>query len=463
MKKLSIIFAVSCLLSTSALGTTLSEALINSYQQNPELVAAREKLKTIDEQMYQAISGFLPQIEYSARNTRSKSDTNSSSSISAEAGAIRTVTNKISPRRTEDQKYSGLTITQNLFNGGRSLMAVQMAKYNIEAARADLTSTEQKILLDTIEAYLKVLQAKQVLDINKENVKFYEQKYQAAKQEKDAGVKKISDLAAAEASRADASTKLAKASGEYDEALATYTKMVGIPAENLVLGPNLTNIPKNQNEFLQLSLKNNPELVGLVYKQKSADLDVKSNVASLLPQVDVGTSFQKRWGHTDGGTEAPYTKSKSVFAEVRIPIYNRGIEYSNTRKAKADSASLKYTVRNAKATISQNATQAWSRFITAQETVKSAQEAVKAGHVALNGTQQEYDEGVNTLTELLNAQENLYQYQLSLAQAKQNLELNRYSIASLMGKLTAKNLALATKIYNPSANYDKVKAQLIGF
>lgn len=462
MKKLSIAFAMSCFLSTSALGTTLSEALISAYQQNPELIAAREKLKTIDEQMYQAISGFLPSIEYSAKKTRSKSDTDSSSALNSELN-LKTTTSKVSPRKTETQQSSGFTITQNVFNGGRSLIAVQIAKYNIESARADLTSTEQKVLLETIEAYLKVMQAKQVLEINKENVKFYEQKYEAVKQEKEAGVKKISDLAAAEASRADALTKLAKATGEYDEALATYTKMVGMPAENLVLGPSLTNVPKNQLEFSQLALKSNPELVSLTYRQKSADLDIKYNVASLLPQVDVGTAFQKRWGHSDGSSYAPYTNSKSVFAEIRVPIYNKGIEYSNTRRSKAEAANLKFTVRNAKATINQNVTQAWSRFVTAQASVKSAEEAVKAGQAALNGTQQEYNEGVNTLTELLDTQENLYQYQLSLAQAKQNLELSRYSIASLMGTLTAKNLALATKIYNPSANYDKVKAQLIGF
>ncbi len=463
MKKITLTLALSCLLSTSALATTLSEALVNTYQHNPELTAAREKLKTIDEQMYQAISNFLPQISYSAKATRTQSDTESSSVLNSRTGVVSTQTTKVSPRTLSKEKTSGISITQNVFNGGRSMMAVQIAKYIIESGRADLVSAEQRIFLEAIEAYLKVIQTKQVLEINKENVTFYEHKFEAVKQEKEAGVKKSSDVATAEASKAAAFTKLAKASGDYDEALATYSKMVGIPADNLVLGESLIAIPSNQVEFLQSSLKNNPELISLAFKEKAANLEVKSNVAAMLPTVDVGTAFQKRWSYSDSSSTQPYINSKSIFAEISVPIYNRGMEYSNTRKSSAEAASLKYSLKNAKATISQNATQTWSRFTVAKESVKSAQEAVKAGLSALNGTQQEYAEGLNTFTELLNTQENLYQYQLSLAQAKQDLELSRYSLASLMGKLTAKEIALPTKIYNASANYDKIKARLVGF
>lgn len=457
-KTISVVFA--CLLSTSTLATTLSEALVSTYQTNPELIAAREKLKATDESMFEAISGFLPKIEYTAKNTYAKRDTTDPSIMETLRGAKN---EKVSPRVTQKNNQSDISITQNIFNGGRSMMAVQIAKYTIESGRADLISSEQKILLETIETYLNAIQAKQILEINKENVTFYEKKLIAVRQEAEAGIKKSSDLAAAQASRADANTKLAKAFGDYEEALAAYNKMVGIQADNLILGENLTKIPPNQIELLKLSLKNNPELTSLYYKQKAADLNIKSNVAALLPTVNVGSSFNKSWSNREGNAPSPYTNSKIIYGEVIVPIYNRGVEYSNTRKSSAEAANLKYLVKNAKATINQSVTQAWSKYTVAKESVISAQEAVKAGMAALDGAQQEHEEGVNTFTEVLNAQENLYQYQLSLTQAKQAFELSKYSMASLMGTLTAKSMALPTPIYNASANYDKVKAKLIGF
>jgi outer membrane protein len=146
-----------------------------------------------------------------------------------------------------------------------------------------------------------------------------------------------------------------------------------------------------------------------------------------------------------------------------VPIYQKGLEYSGTRKASAAAANLKYVAKNAKAQITQMTTQTWSQYITSKEAVKSAQEAVNAGTIALEGIEQGYQEGVNSLIDLLNTRENLYQYQISLAQAQEQMEISRYSIASLMGKLTAIGLSLPTKFYNPSANYDKVKLQLVGF
>ena len=64
---------------------------------------------------------------------------------------------------------------------------------------------------------------------------------------------------------------------------------------------------------------------------------------------------------------------------------------------------------------------------------------------------------------LLDAQKNLFDYKIRLTKVKQDAELSKYNMASLMGKLTAKDLNLETKIYNASANYDKIKFEIIGF
>jgi len=413
MKNIKIALTLSFLVSSTALGTTLSEALISTYQSNPELIAARENLKTIDEKMYEAISGFLPSIGYSAQKTNTKRDTAQAPiftqhGIDPEALAGQQV--KVDPWIQSKSKQSSIKLQQNVFNGGKSIMAVQIAKYTIESGRASLLSTEQDIFLRTIQAYLNVIQNKQMLEINKENLTFYEQKLEAVRQEVEAQVKRRSDLAEAEAAKANAVTRLAKASGDYEDALATYTKMVGLSADNLTSSQSLTSIPANQVEFLQSSLKNNPDLLNVTYQQKAADINVISNAAAMLPSVDIGGSIDKSWSSTRGSNiTQPYTNAKSVYVSVSVPIYQKGLEYSGVRKASAGAASLKYSVKNQKAVVTQGSTQAWSRYIVAQETVKSAEEAVRAGHIALEGLQQEYQEGVTTLTNMLIAQENLYQ------------------------------------------------------
>jgi outer membrane protein len=468
MKNIKIAALLSCIISSSALATTLSEALISTYQNNPELIAAREKLKATDEQMYEAISGFLPSIQYKATKTYNKQDTKSPSTSEQYAAAYNEQENlpnkKISPWASSKSRQSSLLLKQNIFNGGKDFMKIQIAKYTIESGRSDLIKTEQTIFLNTIQAYLDAIQKKQVLDISKENVTFYDRKLEGIRQEAEAGVKTRANLAEAEAAKANAYTKLAQATGEYESALATYTKMTGLTAENLSLEKSLTSIPENQVEFLQFALKNNPDLVSVKFQQKAADAGVFLNAAVMLPSVDFEGSINKQKTHSRSESAShPYTNSKSISLGVSVPIYQKGLEYSGTRKASAAAANLKYVAKNAKAQITQMTTQTWSQYITSKEAVKSAQEAVNAGTIALEGIEQGYQEGVNSLIDLLNTRENLYQYQISLAQAQEQMEISRYSIASLMGKLTAIGLSLPTKFYNPSANYDKVKLQLVGF
>ncbi len=467
MKKSCLHIALSCLISTSALGTTMSEALISAYHNNPELNAARENLKTIDEKMAQAISGFLPSIHYTARKQYNKTDTIGQSQwVPTEAGVeSQTSYRKADPWVSSKAKESKFTITQNIFNGGRSVMAVRMAKYSIEAARAQLTSTEQQILLQTAQAFLVVLHSKNVLDINKENVAFYEAKSESVKQEVELGVKKNSDAAEAEAAKANAYTKLAQAQGDYDSALASYNKLAQIPADHLVLEKNLVKDPANQMELLQNSLRNNPDIINITLQQKNADINLVSNAAVMLPKVDLSGSVSKTWSQQTNYNpiSSPYRTDKVVGIFVDVPIYQQGLEYSGIRGASADAAKVKYMVKNVKAEVTQKATESWSRYNSALATVKSTEEAVKSAKVALEGVQHGYEEGVNTITDLLNTKENLYQYQISASTAKVNLELSRYSMASLIGKLTAKEMALPTKIYNMSENYDKIKFKIVGF
>ena len=457
MKKFNSIILVSCLLSSTAFATTLSEALIHTYQNNPELIASREQLKSTDEKMYQAVSGFLPKLKYVASKTNQKQDTKTANALTGQ------LTKTANWTHTKSKK-STLDLEQNIFNGGQTVMAVKMAKFTIDAGRQDLLAKEQDIFIKAITAYLDVVKTKQILEISKENYTAYEKRYDAVKDRVEVGVAKQAELADSGARRANASTNLAVAQGNYNAALASYVQIVGLEPDNIESsGSELTIAPANELELLQKSLESNPQLSNIALQKKIADINVVSNAAGILPSVDIGGSIGKNWQDTRGSTiNQPYTNTKAVYVSVTVPIYNRGLEYSNIRSSSAEAARFKYLLKNTKAAITQGAVQAWNKYISAQESVKSAKEAVKAGVVALDAKQQEYNEGLETLTDLLNAQENLFQYQLKLAQVIEESSLSYYEMSSLMGTLNARDLDLPTKIYNVSENYDKIKFRLIG-
>ena len=298
MKNLQIAL-IACLLSSTAFATTLSEALISTYHNNPELIAAREKLKETDEQMYQAISGFLPNIQYTARKSYSKKDTTSVQNLNT--GGVDTT--KISPWLSTKSRSTSLQIEQNVFNGGRTVMAVRMAKNYIDAGRAELLSKEEEVLASAIKSFFSVIYTKEILELNKQNVLSYEKKYETIKERVLAGVEKQADLALIGAEKANSYTELTIASGQYELALASYIKDIGMEADHLVK-EDLGVIPSTQIELLNNALRTNPQLLNVIYQQKAADINVYSKAASLLPTVDIGGSISKEWNKSSTVSQA---------------------------------------------------------------------------------------------------------------------------------------------------------------
>ena len=90
---------------------TLEDALTAAYLNNPTLLGQRAKVRATDEQVPQALSNWRPDIE-----------------ITGSAG-LEGINNSTSTNRGQhrEPKSVGLTLTQPLFRGGRTLAATRSA------------------------------------------------------------------------------------------------------------------------------------------------------------------------------------------------------------------------------------------------------------------------------------------------------------------------------------------------
>ena len=190
---------------------------------------------------------------------------------------------------------------------------------------------------------------------------------------------------------------------------------------------------------------------------------VKHNLASMLPTINFVAETNKIRQNNPGYDVAqPYTNNRGVAINLKIPIYQQGVEYSNIRASRAESAKAKYNLKNEKAVTIRKVSQSWHEFLSAKQMLKSSLDAVKASELALSGKQQEYEEGQISLNELLEIQDNFFKCKIKFVDANINLESQSYYVSTIAGELTASSLKLPTKIYNPAENYEKVKAKLIG-
>ena len=97
-----------------ALADTIEAALVRAYQNNPQLNAQRASVRSTDENVPQALSGYRPKVAVTASGGYQYTDTNSTPGGSA-TQLVRTEIHGTDPPRS-----AGLTVTQTLYNGNHN-------------------------------------------------------------------------------------------------------------------------------------------------------------------------------------------------------------------------------------------------------------------------------------------------------------------------------------------------------
>ena len=85
-----------------------------------------------------------------------------------------------------------------------------------------------------------------------------------------------------------------------------------------------------------------------------------------------------------------------------------------------------------------------------------------ADPAALEGVKQEYQVGSRTTLDVLDAEAELLLARETLVVAERDRVVDAYQLIASTGRLTAQDLALGVKIYDPVENYRKVRNKWFG-
>jgi outer membrane protein len=107
-------------------------------------------------------------------------------------------------------------------------------------------------------------------------------------------------------------------------------------------------------------------------------------------------------------------------------------------------------------------TSAWQTYVAARATIDSTHEQIRSNEIALEGVQREAIVGSRTTLDVLNAEQTLLISRVTLVQNLASLITASYQVASAVGRLTARDLALSVPLYDDTAYYKAVKDKLIG-
>jgi outer membrane protein len=434
-----------------ALPRTLAGALAATYSSQPALQAERAKLRATDEGVPQALSGWRPTVVLGG--TAGYGDGHEFIYSGGVGGTIN--------QRTErDILTVQGTLTQPLYTGGKTSSTLHKAESAVMAERANLIAQEEQSFSDTVNAYVNVIQNQQLLALQVSNEQVLAKQLQATNDRFQVGEITRTDVAQAEAALAGATAQRETAEGNLQTARATFQRVVGYMPPGDLIEPQPLRLPvKSQQEAAAMASSNNPQVVAALFNDATAKDAVDVAFSTLMPQVSLqGQAFQQE----NPTTRSSETGGYQIVAQVSVPLYQGGSEYSAVRQARQTEQQERKLVDDSRRTAVQNAVQAWETLVAARASATSTRSAIQANQVALDGVEREAIVGSRTTLDVLNAQQALLNSQTTLVQNLAALVEASYAVASAIGRLTARDLALPVPLYDEKAYYDAVRNKWFG-
>jgi outer membrane protein len=435
---------LACTATTPVAAETLQEALSAAYGYNPRLDAQRSFQRATDEDVARAMSGYRPTITGNADIGIERSDQRPSNFLDGV---------------TKPRGY-GVQAVQPIFSGFRTYNAVNEAEANVRAEREVLRDVERIVLLQAVTAYMDVVRDQELVRLNENNVNVLSRELKAAQDRFAVGEVTRTDVAQAEARRADAVSRLDAARANLRTSRGSYQQVIGHPPSGLAWpGPPESLLPRQLQEAIGVSNNEDPLVVAALFREQAAKYTVERIRGELLPTVQLEASYNDRFGSSKLIDEA---ESSTLVGRATIPIYEAGDVYARVRQAKQNHIGILQQIEQVRTEQTQNLVAAWSQLEAARAQLESDRVSVESNKVALQGVREEEKVGQRTLLDVLNAELEYLNSQVDLETTRRNLVVAAYSVLAAMGRLDAAWIGAAAYVYDPNVHYQEVRRKWIG-
>lgn len=430
---------------STAFATDLLEVYQQAQMNDPTYQEAIANRLAVKEEVPISIAALLPNLSASAIPNVTRSSTSGSALATNINGE------PASPRNVTQRAYTlSLTATQTVFDFAR-FARIAGAVSTSKGADATLNTAVQDLILRVAKAYLAILEDEDNLSFNEASKRAYAEQLKQAKQQYEVGLKTITDVYTAEA--------------RYDSSVANYiaaeTKLAN-DKENLrvITGmdyshlaklsenfPLITPTPANVETWVQIAQQQNWAIKAAQYNVSASLQTIRQQYAGHLPTINLQGSIQRQYQNNLNDYNSinmrngpsTYT-NKEVLMNINVPLFAGGAVIAQTHQAsyhyQAAQQQLEKTIRD---TI--NATrQYYLNVISGISQLTADKQAIKSNISSLEGMEASYNVGTETLVNVLNQQETLFQSQTKYASDRYAFVNNVLALKKAAGTLSFDDL-----------------------
>jgi len=430
MKNFFLIVFSYLILFNYANAETFTAALKKAYNNNPELNAERESLNISEQELNISKSSYLPTVTLSGSQSEEQTD-----KLTNRDGSDASITNV-------DPTVKSITIEQTLIDFGRGAELAK-SKIGIDLAKTKLLKKEQDILYKSIQAYTGLVSANEKLKINRSNVNLLDRQVETDRIRLERGNISLSDVAQSESSLAGAQAKFIQAENDFLTSKLNYENVIGkINDPELLDKSSITiiELPESLNSAIEISKKNNPDLIIAQLEYDQSKKDTTSAKADLAPSAKLSFDRSKT---NDLSATYDEREKDTLKATITWPFFSGGKNIASLKKNQSLELQKNLLLENMTTKNQTDVASAWSNYQSNKSLLNSVRAQVNAAEIANEGIVAEYNSGSDRTTlEVIQSNSLLLNAQISLADSERNYILSQFNLLKSIGLLKSDYLKI---------------------
>ena len=431
-----LLLASSLLIATNASAENLLQVYSHAKAYDPQLKAAEENFRSVQETIKQANAALKPQVGLSASGTLSNQNIYNSPSSNGSNDIF-------------SSNYA-VNLSKPLYN--KSLKAVTgKAHAAVAQAQSDLENRRQNLIIRTAESYFNILLSKENVSFSQAEKKAIGKQLEQVKAHFEAGILAITDVKETQSRYDQAGAQVISANNQLElakEALRVitgrnYKQFAGSGRGVKFVKPN----PAKIEAWIALAEKNNKQIQTFKHAVQVAQKNLEQQRAGRKPTVDL---VAKHSGTLSRGYDNSAFDSDrldtSVGVQLNIPLYTGGAISSKTRDALHQVKKAQHELNLQKQLIHQQVRSAYLTVISDISRTQALRQALNSSETALEATQAGFEVGTRTAVDVLLSLRNVFAAKRDFATARYNYLLNMLKLKQAAGTIGINDIKQTTAL-----------------
>lgn len=336
----------------------------------------------------------------------------------------------------------GTSITQNIFDAGRTSSGVAIAELNRALAEVSLESARQNTMFEAVRGYIDVLRQRRLVDMATENERTILRQLNLEDERVRRGSGIAVDVLQAKSRLQIAKERRVGYEGALDNAITRYIQIFDHPPHLETMidpAPPAVVIPSQIDRAVEIALSENPSLISSATSVETARERRNRTIADFFPTIDVvGSANFEKHNQATIGVKRDY----SVIVQANWDIFTGFSSKAASEKGNFDYQASRENYDMVSRKVIEQVQLSWQSLVTAGKRKVLLGNAVNIASEVASSRKRLREAGNETIINVLDAENEVNNAQINYTSASYGERIAVYQLLLAMGRLNPEYLTL---------------------